>query len=301
MNRKIKNSLGLLALLILILLAGGIYIFFIQRGDLKAKNEKLNKLKTNDYNTEQLTAQYQELLKRSAVLDSVLATRKFNIPQNISSIKFFTFINNISSWFSPSTQISTEFLNRGQDKEFFYYEYRLSGGADFNDLYKLVYAIEQSKELKKIKTITLSNLISTDEDGYPHFLVNYTILSHVYFSSNDRFASTGRVENNLSAPGLYDIFYPLIRNEIPPNTNFLLDVQGAKLLALIPEGAFIADSKGNSYLLWEGDEVYLGYLTKIDYKNNRVSFVLNKGGIIEKVELDLESEKNKNNKLEKLK
>ncbi len=301
MNRKIKNSLGLLALLILILLAGGIYIFVFQRGDLEEKRTNLAKLKVNDYNTEQLTTQYQDLQKRSAVLDSVLATRKFNIPQNISSIKFFTFINNISSNFSANTQISAEFLNQGQDKEFNYFEYRLSGGASFNDLYKLVYAIEQSKELKKIKTITLGNLISTDQDGYPHFLVNYNLLSHVYYSSNDRFASTGRVENNLSAPGLYDIFYPLIRNEIPPNTDFLLDVQGAKLLALIPEGAFIADSRGSSYLLWEGDEVYLGYLTKIDYKNNKVSFVLNKGGIIEKVDLDLESEKNKNNKLENLK
>jgi len=80
----------------------------------------------------------------------------------------------------------------------------------------------------------------------------------------------------------------LIRNEIPPNVDELLDVQGAKLLALIPEGAFVADTKGNTYLVWEGEQVYLGYLTKIDYDNNSVSFILNKGGIIEKVTLELE-------------
>jgi len=62
------------------------------------------------------------------------------------------------------------------------------------------------------------------------------------------------------------------------------------LLALIPEGAFIADIKGNTYLLWEGQQVYLGYLTKIDYDHNTVSFILNKGGIIEKVDLSLEKE-----------
>jgi len=67
-------------------------------------------------------------------------------------------------------------------------------------------------------------------------------------------------------------------------------------LALIPEGAFLSDSKGNTYLLWEGEQVYLGYLTKIDYDNSKVSFILNKGGIIEKVELSLETETtNKNN------
>ena len=83
-------------------------------------------------------------------------------------------------------------------------------------------------------------------------------------------------------------FYPLIRNEIPPNIDDLLDVQAAQLLALIPEGAFIADSKGVTYLLWEGDQVYLGYLTEIDYDKNEVHFVLNKGGIIEKVTLELD-------------
>ena len=91
-------------------------------------------------------------------------------------------------------------------------------------------------------------------------------------------------------------FYPLIRIDIPPNVDDLLDVQSAELLALIPEGAFITDSKGTSHLLWEGDKVYLGYLTEIDYDENIVQFVLNKGGIIEKITLNLE----KNEKKEKL-
>ncbi|MDP3831240.1 MAG: hypothetical protein Q8Q47_08215, partial [Ignavibacteriaceae bacterium] len=78
--------------------------------------------------------------------------------------------------------------------------------------------------------------------------------------------------------------------DIPPNFDGLLDVQGARLLALVPEGAFVSDMKGNSYLLIEGDQVYLGYLTKIDYKNNSVKFILNKGGIVENVSLELERE-----------
>jgi hypothetical protein len=50
-------------------------------------------------------------------------------------------------------------------------------------------------------------------------------------------------------------------------------------------------------LIWEGEQVYLGYLTKIDYQNSRVSFILNKGGIIEKMDLELDrSEFKKENK-----
>jgi hypothetical protein len=71
----------------------------------------------------------------------------------------------------------------------------------------------------------------------------------------------------------------------------LPDIQAGQLLALIPDGAFIADASGDTYLLWEGDKVYLGYLTEIDFESNEVHFILNKGGIIEKVKLALEKEK----------
>ena len=297
MNRKVKSTLGLAALLIIILVGGGVYIFIFQNGKIKDMKAELKKLKANGYNTEQLTAQYKEMEARESVLDSVLAARKFNIPQNLSSIKFFNFINIVSSDFSPDkTHINVEYVDQKPEKEFFYYEYKLSGTGTFDNVHQLIYAIEKSKELKKVKGLALSSTVQTDKDGEPNFLVNFSMNVDVYYSSNNRFASSKIKENDITSGPIYDIFYPLIRNQLPPNLDNLLDVQGARLLALIPEGAFLADSRGNTYLLWEGEQVYLGYLTKIDYDNNRVSFILNKGGIIEKVDLSLEKEQsNKTN------
>ncbi len=288
MNRKLKNTFALLGLLVLILAAGGVYIFIIQRGKINSDKKKLAHLNMYHYNTELLNDQYKNLYAKSLTLDSILASRKFNIPQNLSSIEFFNFVNKVSSDFSDNTRINVDFVTQKPDKQFFFYEYKISGGGNFNDVYSLIYAIEQSKELKKIKTIDLSNIISTDKNGIPIFQVSFTLDVDVYYSKNNRFATQKLVENNLNAPPLYDVFYPLIRTQIPPNVNNLLDVQGAKLLALIPQGAFLADSKGNTYLLWEGQPVYLGYLTKIDYDHNTVSFILNKGGIIENVDLTLD-------------
>lgn len=293
MNRKLKSTLSLVGLLLLIVVVSGVYVFVFQRGKLNEKKNKLEELKANNYNPDQLTLQYKDLLKRSTVLDSILAARKFNIPQNLSQIKFYDFINNVSAPYSPNSQVDVEFLSQNQDKNFLYYEYKLSGKASYSDLYNLVYAIEHSKELKKITNVTLNNLVVTDEDGVPNFLVGFTLNVGVYFSTNDRFATAKLVENNLRTAEEYDAFYPAIRNQIPPNVDMLLDVQGAKLLALIPEGAFVADNKGNTYLVYEGEQVYLGYLTKIDYDKNTVNFILNKGGIIEKVQLALENEKTK--------
>jgi len=291
MSKKLRSTLSLLGLLILILLVGGIYIFFFQNSSISEKKARLEELNANSYDPEELRARYENLQEHSAVLDSVLSSRKFNIPKDLSSIKFYNFVNSTVRDFSEYSQVNVEFVQKEQDKDFFYYQYKLTGNGYFNEVYKLIYAIEQSKELKKITELDLGNLIKTDDEGIPLFHVTFEMLVSVYFSTDNRFAPDEFVENNLSTGPIYDAFYPLIRNEIPPNTDELLDVQGAKLLALIPEGAFIADTHGNTYLIWEGEQVYLGYLTKIDYENNSVSFILNKGGIIEKINLELEREK----------
>ena len=288
MNKKLRSTLVLLAFLFIILIAGGSYLYFVQSKDLTKKRDKLTELQAKALDPQELLAQYQGLLVESNRLDSILANREFNIPQNLSSIKFYNFVNNITNGFSDKAQVNIEFLEQKQEKEFFYHEYKLTGFGYFNEVYNLIYSIEHSKELKKVTEVSLGNLVQTKADEVPVYLVSYTMNARAYFSTDNRFAPATVVENNLNSPTLYDAFYPLIRNEIPPNVDELLDVQGATLLALIPEGAFIADSKGNTYLIWEGEQVYLGYLTKIDYQNSRVSFILNKGGIIEKMDLELD-------------
>ncbi len=290
MNKKLRSTLGLLGLLLLIVLIGGGYIFMFQRSDLNEKNEKLEELKANSYDPVELADRFEQLKVKSAILDSVLQSRKFNIPKDLSSIKFYNFMNNVLSNFSEHTQVDIEFQKREQAKEFFFYEYKLTGRGFYNEVFRLIYSIEQSKELKKIITLNMGNMIQTDDEGIPLFLVSFEMNAQVYFSNDSRFAPEKLVENDLRTGPIYDAFYPLIRNEIPPNIDELLDVQGSKLLALIPEGAFIADTHGNTYLVWEGEQVYLGYLTQIDYEENTVSFILNKGGIIEKITLELDRE-----------
>lgn len=290
MNRKLKNTLALIAILLLIVIGGSIFSFVVQKGKIDNKKKELNSLNANTTNTEELIAKLDNLKRRAAELDSILSLRKFNIPVNVSQSDFYDFVNKVSYNFAPDSFVNIEYIEIINQTHYNYYTYKLSGTAYFNDVYKLIYAIEQSKSLKKILTCNFTNFVSVDDEGLPHYYVNYTLKVAVYFSNNDQFASSVTKENKLVPNPIYDIFYPLIRNEIPPNIDNLLDVQSAQLLALIPEGAFISDSKGVTYLLWEGDQVYLGYLTEIDYDKNEVHFVLNKGGIIEKVTLTLDNE-----------
>jgi hypothetical protein len=288
MDRKLKNTIVLIALLLFIIIAGSVYIFAIQKSDIDARKKRLNELNLSAQNTDELVTQLNILKARAVELDSILALRKFNIPVHLHQSDFYNFINKVSFGFAPESFVNIEYRDVIISKDYNYYTYRLSGTAYYNDVYKMIYAIEQSKSLKKIMSSTFDNFVKVDDDGVPRYFVTYNLECAVYYSDNDRFASSVSKENRLTPNPIYDVFYPLIRNEIPPNLDALLDVQSAQLLALIPEGAFIADSKGTTYLLWEGDKVYLGYLTEIDYAENIVHFVLNKGGIIEKLTLTLD-------------
>ena len=288
MDRKLKNTLILIALLLLIIIAGSVFTFVFQKSDIDDRKKQLNQLNLNAYDTDELVEQLKTLKARAVELDSILALRKFNIPVNLHQSEFYNFINKISFRFAPESYVNIEYKDVVNSQHYKHYMFRLSGTAYYNDVYKMIFAIEQSKELKKILSCTFDNFVKVDKEGIPHYFVTYSLDCAVYFSDNDRYASSVSKENRLTPNPLYDVFYPLIRNEIPPNIDDLLDAQSAQLLALIPEGAFIADSKGTTYLLWEGDKVYLGYLTEIDYDKNEVHFVLNKGGIIEKLTMTLE-------------
>ncbi len=291
MSTKVKNTLIILVIFLGIFLSAGFYHLVIQKSKIRDKEKRIKDLKLFQLDTEALTRQLTSLKKRVAELDSVLANRKYNIPYKFSQAGFFDFVNQISYSFSSNSFVNVEFEENETAASFNIYNYTVSGTADFGDLDRMVYAIEESKQLKKISNMVLSNNVKVDKDGTPHFLVNYKFKVKVYYSLNDRFFVKDVKENSLVPNPAYDFFYPLIRNEIPPNVDRLLDVQTAQLLALIPDGAFLSDASGNTYLLWEGDQVYLGYLTNIDYQNSIVNFVLNKGGIIENVSLKFEKEK----------
>ena len=290
MSSKVKNTIIILIIFIAIVLGSVFYNFVFQKAKISDRQKKIKDLTLNQLDTEQLNQLLTQYKRRVAELDSVLANRKYNIPYNLSQASFYNFVNQVSYGFSSHSYVNVEFDELEAGTNFSIYHYTLGGIAEFNDLIKLIYAIEESKQLKKLEGVDLTNNVKVDSDGTPHYLVSYKFKASIYYSGDNRFYLSNLKENAIVPNLAYDFFYPLIRNEIPPNNDKLLDVQSAQLLALIPDGAFLVDASGNTYLLWEGDQVYLGYLTNINYQNNAVNFILNKGGIIENVTLKLEKE-----------
>jgi hypothetical protein len=80
------------------------------------------------------------------------------------------------------------------------------------------------------------------------------------------------------------LFYPMI-HDIPENDEGLLNIEQSKLIGVSGEKAFILDSDKKLHELSIGDEVYLGSLRYISLKDETATFILNKGGIVEKLRL----------------
>jgi len=165
----------------------------------------------------------------------------------------------------------------------------ISGQGEFEDVFRLIYELEKSRKLYKIQGLELRNATLTTGKGDILYQVEFEIKLESYFTSDQNLALNYENIQPREIKPVRNLFFPLIRPDIPPNYDALLEVDGATLLAIIPDAVFIMDKNGNSYTLSEGDPVYLGYLTKIDYDRQQCEFLLNKGGIIEKVTLKLKS------------
>ncbi len=289
MSHETRNTIILIILFLVIGLGAGYYIFISQPKSLKAKNAQMNELNQKFSDTKALAVTYDSLTRESERIDSILFNRTKAIPFRESMTDTYNDVIRISKYFTPFTRMDIEYENTEPVGAASIDHFILHGQGEFNDVFRLIYELEKSKKLYKIKSVNLKNSTLTKGSGEILYQVLFNIKLESYFTSDKNLALNYEELPDKKYFKIADYFYPLITPDIPPNYEELLEVEGASLLAIIPDGVFIMDKNGNSYTLMEGDPVYLGYLTKIDYDRQKCEFMLNRGGIVEKIVLDLKS------------
>jgi hypothetical protein len=169
-----------------------------------------------------------------------------------------------------------------------YNTYNLKGEAPFENLYRFIWYLENDRKLYKIQTLTLKGIeVAPTEKEEGKVLVTFDMTVQAYFSSVTELSSSLGERSITPNPLNVDPFGPVISSGIPPNTRELVEIERSDLKAVITGKAYVLDQTNTIRALQEGDEVYLGYITKIDPEGGRIESTLNKGGIIEKVELKI--------------
>lgn len=287
MSYKIRNSI-VLGILLLMILGVGTYIraFNLPKKEKQIEKE-IKRIDEELQNTPNLVNQFNDLSTTLTDTRMRWEHRNKDIPPVDVTSQSYAYFSHL---IDLSGEVKLDMIYNGvQNKgNYGYNVYSLKGEAPFENFYRFIWYLENDRKLYKIQTLVVKGLeIAPTEKEEGRILITFDMLVNAYFSSVSELSTSVGERSITPTLLIVDPFAPIISSGIPPNTRGLVEVERSDLRAVIPGKAFVLDQTNVIRPLLEGDEVYLGYVTKVDQANGRIECTLNKGGIIEKVELKI--------------
>ena len=287
MSYKLRNSIALGILLFLIVSVGTYIRAFNQPQRAKAIEAEIKKIDEELQNTPNLVNEFNDLSSVLTDTQKRWEGRNKDIPpQDVTSQTYAYFSHVID--LSGELKLDMVYAGTQQMGNYGFNMYTLKGEAPFDNLYRFIWYLENDRKLFKVQTLGLRGVeIAPTEEEEGRFVVTFDMAVNAYFSNVPELASS-MGERALNPNVLTsDPFLPVISSGIPPNARALVEIERSDLKAVIPGKAFVLDQKNEIRTLREGDEVYLGYVTRLDPERGTLQCTLNKGGIIERVELKI--------------
>lgn len=281
MSYGVRNTLILLVVLTLFVGGGWSYLYFFQRPTI----EKL-KVQTEDATKElnekqQIANQYPVLLNQYEKATVYYNNYDKSLFSSNNEDIVFQLLNIMNSG-SADTEFTFSFTDSVSKKDYGIMNMKITGQGYYRNLINFIRKIELSKPLTKISNVKLDPINELESYGK----VTYTFSLASYYARTELLGEPDlRISNDVLGR-VHNPFYPLIRS-VKPNENNLVNVEQSTLVALSPSGIFLIDQTGVLQKIIIGEEVYLGELTSININEGTASFVLNKGGIIERVTLEI--------------
>ncbi len=285
MSYAIRNSIALGSLLLVILAAGTFFRAYYLPKKAKSIEIETQKLDEELQNTPNLVAIYNEESASLAEERKRWEGRTKDIPPVDVSSQTYAYLSRLID-LSGYIKLDMVYAGTQQKGNHGYNVYNLKGEAPFENLYRFIWYLENGRKLFKINAVNLKGVeVPPKENKEGSLVASFEMVVHAYFSSVAELANaplqSALVPNVLTA----DPFEPVIMANIPPNPDDMVEIERSDLKAVIPGKAFVLDQNNVIRTLQEGDEVYLGYVTRISPEEGKMECTLNKGGIIDKVEL----------------
>jgi len=287
---KTRNTLVLLGFLATILIIGGYFVVYLYPADIAKHQAEIMHLQQEIATLDGVEQQLPQVEKQINFEQEKLTNLRKQIVSQVTPASSYAYLNAITR-FSGFFQYDMGFKGPNQLSNYGYNLYNIRGEGSFHNIYKFIWYLERGPQIYRIKKLSLRGVESKDpETEAAQFIVPFELEVWALFAKVQDLPPIKRKLEDIRCPAVGNPFYPVVFKELPGNANQLIETERAELKAVIPEKAFIADHTGQVQVLREGDEVYLGYCTRIDAANGQVEFTLNKGGIVEKYILKLRFE-----------
>ncbi|MCB2204188.1 hypothetical protein KQI65_05515 [bacterium] len=290
MPYAVRNSIILAVLLILVGGAGAGYIYFYQDSTIEELQAQRKQIQDQLGDADDLFDRLVSVQEKVEVLNASWRQRPKTLPLLEEASNTNIYLNDILN-LSPELDLNVFTEEEVDQNACGYVRYHLAGQGPFESFALLVEYLEFGPRLIKLSNIDVREVHAVDEEnGSIRHTVQFDIDMLAYFSTQEPFADTLEARNvamTYIPPIQHNPFRSLVVPDIPPNTFDLPNVENSTLLAIMKGRAFISDQNNQLIMLSEGDEVYLGYVSKIMPERRQVLFLLNKGGIIERYMLTL--------------
>lgn len=299
MPYKMRNHLILGSITAAILLFGGYLALW-------SYPKKIDAKKTELFQVHQKMKQYEGIENEYARLDSMIREKRQRLTtmdkQFTSEETFaqtYDYLNSILSRIG-FLEFNMNFVRKEDHGKFGYNVYSIRGEGPFPRIFQFIYYAEKGPRMYRVNRLTFNSTERTAPNSRSTALVVvFTMEVWSYFAKLDSLPAVTKQLADLSAPQVSNPFQPaMVRtaavsaaaaSALPPNTEKLVEAERAELKAVMA-GKALVEYNGQVYVMKEGDRVYLGQLTHIDPDKNEVVFTLNKGGVPEKVTLQLKFE-----------
>jgi hypothetical protein len=179
-----------------------------------------------------------------------------------------------------------KFLGTSDKGAWGYNSYQLvEGDAQFENLYRFIYFLENGRRLYKIASLSFDQRESIDpetKEVAQH--VGFNMELHAYFVKNVPELSTAIAAKSLTVtPAPSDPLKPLVTQIISTDApQGEINADNLEVKAVLPGKAFVLS--GNELMvLHVGNTVWRGTVTKIDPSQSAVEFSLQEGGVTRKL------------------
>ncbi len=298
--RDLINS-GLLLLCVVIVGTIGHYATKVhQPAALQKINDTIELAKLETQEVEELLITHAASREIAEETTAKWKTRYKEIPQTLNTAKVVLYLESLTT--EGFERFDIDLVGSISTPDISYYRFKVNATSYFNSMYHFVWHVENNPQFYRINDLKISYTAVFKENsstGLPRRqnMVNFSFTLDAFYNATEGVAASEEellpIPRNLLASHnpSHNSFYPIVRTDLPPNDEMLLDVESATLVSIVGDQAVFQDGDFQ-HVVRTGDRIYLGEVVSIDARNAVVRVKLNKGGKLMSADLTVDVEEN---------
>ena len=296
--RSIQNTLILLFCVVL-LGAGGHYLTNVKQPEALQKiDDTIQLAKLEQAEVSKLLVDHASSRAAAEASLAKWNSRYKEIPAAMNTADMVLYLESLTA--SGFDQFDIDLAGQTDTPDFSYYTFKVKALSTFTQMYHFVWHIENNREFYRINDLKVTHRTVYKDNSATKIPKRYDVVDFsfnldAYF--NAKYGIAASEDELIAVPQellpkhdpTHNSFYPLIRTDLPPNDELLLDIEKATLVSVVGDRAIFEGEK-YSHIVAAGDRIYLGKVIQVDSRTATVIVEQNKGGRTFTIDLHLEVE-----------